>query len=253
MSSIQAKRQELLQEKGKIEVDILSVALECGGFTDEDLVNQLMTFLVAGHETTASALTWAVYLLCKHPEMQSRLRNEVQANLPTPLDQNATITSADIDNLPYLNAFCNEVFRLYPPVGVSIRKAVRDTTIAGIFIPKGTNIVLPPWAVNASTALWGSDAAAFDPERWIGPGRANSGGANSNYAFLTFFHGPRSCIGQSFAKAEFACLLAAWVGTFDTELIDKDFVAKLGGGFTAKPRGGVHVNVRQLADESHSK
>ncbi len=247
-SLIQAKRQRLVEEKGNTDVDIISVALESGGFTDEDLVNQMMTFLVAGHETTASAFTWAIYLLCKNSDMQKRLREEVQANLPNPLDPNSTISSTQLDSLPYLSAVCNEVFRLYPPVALTVRSAVRDTTIAGHVIPKGTSIVIPPWAVNTSTALWGSDSATFNPDRWLGPGRTGSGGATSNYAFLTFLHGPRSCIGQAFAKAEFACMLAAWVSTFVTELADKHFAPKLGGGITAKPKGGVHVVVRRWDD-----
>ena len=228
------------------DVDILAAAMESGGFTDEELVNQLMTFLVAGHETTASALTWAVYMICKNRDVQERLRKEVVDRLPDPMNQGSTITNVDIDSMPYLNAVCNEVLRLYPPVALTVREAARDTSILGQAIPKGTSIIIPPWAVNASTELWGSNGGSFDPDRWLGTGKANTGGAESNYAFLTFLHGPRSCIGQAFAKAEFACLLAVWVGTFETELKDKDYVPKVGGGITAKPRDGVPVRVRRL-------
>jgi len=187
-----------------------------------------------------------IYLLCKHPEIQTRLRKEVQMNLPRPLDAETTVSSSDIDNLPYLSAVCNEVLRLFPPVAITVREAVRDTTIAGHVVPKGTIIVIPPWAVNTSTALWGSDAATFNPDRWIGPGRVNTGGAGSNYSFLSFLHGPRSCIGQAFAKAELACLVAAWVRTFETEMADRNHVLTIGNGITAKPKGGLHVTVRQV-------
>ncbi|KAF2746763.1 cytochrome P450 [Sporormia fimetaria CBS 119925] len=81
----------------------------------------------------------------------------------------------------------------------------------------------------------------FNPDRWRGTGRANTGGAESNYASLTFLHGPRSCIGKDFAKAEFACLVAALVGAFEMELEDKDWELKIGGAVTARPKGGLRV------------
>jgi len=82
------------------------------------------------------------------------------------------------------------------------------------------------------------------PERWMGAGRANSGGAESNYAFMTFLHGPRSCIGQGFAKAEFACLLAAWVAGFETELeVEGQVLEVEGGRVTSRPKGGLRVRV----------
>ena len=245
LSLIQGKRDNFEKsEKSSRQRDIVSVALESGGFSDEDLVNQMMTFLVAGHETTASSLVWAIYLLCKYPKMQVQLREEIHKHLPSLYDSDSSITSSDIDSLPYLNAVCSEVLRLFPPVALTVRQAVRDTTIVGHMIPKGTSIIIPPWAVNTSKALWGSNAAEFDPSRWLGTGKANTGGAESNYSFLTFLHGPRSCIGQAFAKGELTCLLAAWIGTFETALGDPDFVPEIRGGISAKPRGGLHVTLK---------
>ena len=80
----------------------------------------------------------------------------------------------------------------------------------------------------------------------MGPSKANSGGAESNYAFLTFLHGPRSCIGQAFAKAEFACLVAAVIGRFEFKNADKDFKLDIKGGVTARPRNGLHVRIKPL-------
>ena len=220
----------------KDHTDILSVAIQSGGFSDEDLVNQMMTFLIAGHETTASALTWAICMLCEHPQIQSRLRDEIRSTLPDPRSSNSTISASDIDNLAYLNAFCNEVLRLYSPVPVTVRVAAQDTSIVGHFIPKGTSLFLVPWATNVNKELWGDDAEDFNPERWMGPGQLNTGGAKSNYAFMTFLHGPRSCIGQSFAKGEFACLVAAWVGAFETGFARDGFEIKVRNGITPRVR-----------------
>ena len=94
--------------------------------------------------------------------------------------------------------------------------------------------------------MWGPDAADFKPERWLGAGKANSGGAESNYAFLTFLHGPRSCIGQSFAKVEFQCLVAAVIGRFEIKMADENFKLKIKGGVTAKPKDGLQVRIRPV-------
>ncbi|KAF1952980.1 cytochrome P450 [Byssothecium circinans] len=242
LALIQHKKAKL--EKGsRTDVDILSVALESGNFTDDDLVNQLMTFLAAGHETTASALTWAVYLLCKYPSAQRKLRDEILASLPAINDPETQVSSTDIDHLAYLNAVLNETSRLFPPVPLTLRETDSDTQISGHFIPRGTTVVICPWANNTARALWGDDAREFRPERWMAAGKANTGGAESNYAITTFLHGPRSCIGRDFAKAEFACLLAALVGRFEVELEDPEWRLEIQGGITARPKGGLRIRI----------
>ncbi|GJN73187.1 cytochrome P450 97B3 [Purpureocillium lilacinum] len=258
------EKRRRLASKEPLDPDIISVALESGLFTDEQLVDQLMTFLAAGHDTTASALTWALYMMTRHPEMQQRLRDEVRAALPSPsADADSDISSADIDRLPYLNAFCSEVLRVFSPVPQTIREAACDTTIQGQFIPRGTRIMLSPWGTNVEPGLWGKDAAEFKPERWLSGGGGGSvggggdgsgassiggGGAESNYAFMTFLHGPRSCIGAAFARAELACLLAACVGRFEYELADEAMAdernIKLKAAVTARPAYGMPLRTR---------
>lgn len=245
---IRQKRQAMA-EKERTDVDILSVALESGGFSDEDLVDQMMTFLVAGHETTATSMIWSMYLLCRHPEVQQKLRDEVRAKLP-PLAED--VTAAEIDSCDYLSAVCSEILRLWTPVSLTMRIAAHDTSLNGHFIPKDTTIILAPWAINTCTHLWGPDAADFRPERWLDAnGKVNKqGGADSNYSFLTFLHGPRSCIGQKFAQAEFACLLAAWVGSFETKFEEGSPLAtgepEVKGGITMKPKGGLWARLNEV-------
>jgi cytochrome P450 len=239
---IRSKR-AAMEKGGRTDLDILSVAIESGGFSDDDLVNQLMTFLAAGHETTASAMSWATYLLCKHPEAQKKLRAEIHAALPSISTSDDNISSQDIDKLPYLNAVLNETMRVFPPVPLTLRETVADTTIQGHFIPKDTTVIICPWAVNTSKHLWGDDAREFNPDRWMGQGKANTGGADSNYAITTFLHGPRSCIGKDFAKAEFACLVAALVGKFELQMEDEAWKLEIQGGITARPKGGLRVRL----------
>jgi cytochrome P450 len=226
---IKNKRTRL--EKGIVEKDIIGIAIESGGFTDSELADQLMTFLAAGHETTASAMMWACYHLCKYPEMQEKLRREIREHLPSP-DSGETPSPEDVDKLAYLNGVVQETLRVTPSVPLTLRVAAHDTTLIGQAIPKGSAIVLCPWAINTSPDMWGPDAAEFRPERWVA---SHSGGADSNYAMLTFLHGPRSCIGQKFALSEFAILLATWVGRFKMELED-GYELTVGGGATLKPK-----------------
>ena len=245
-SLIQEARQRLHDKKDS-KPNILSVAMESEGFSDEDLVNQLMTFLIAGHETTASAFAWAICMVCKYPDVQKRLREEIRANLPDPRSSTSSISATDIDSLPYLNAVCNETLRVWATVPVTLRVAEHDTSLNGRFVPKDTTVFVSPWAINTSKALWGEDAAEFKPDRWMGPGNANTGGVESNYSYLTFFHGPRSCIGQAFAKGEFACLVAAWVGSFETSFTKDDYVVEVRASFTPRPKD-LMVNLKVLEE-----
>ncbi|KAJ6160667.1 hypothetical protein N7470_004063 [Penicillium chermesinum] len=218
-------------------VDIISVAIQSGTFDEDNLVEQVMTFLAAGHETTSTALQWSIYALSKNQDVQARLREEVRANLPSILiDNPQAIDATTIDNLPYLHAVCNEVLRFHPSVPMTVREAATDTTL----------FVISPELVNHMTEFWGPDANEFNPDRWMGPGKANTGGATNNYAFLSFIHGPRSCIGQGFSKSELACLVAAVVGSFAFELQDPNAKLEVREGATAAPRDGVVVKATAL-------
>ncbi|KAF5242414.1 hypothetical protein FANTH_8700 [Fusarium anthophilum] len=273
--------------------DILTVALLNGGFPDEKLIDQLMTFLAAGHETTATALTWAIYILCKQPEVQTRLREEIKLNFPNPKTSprskrpSLNVLQEVIDlKLPYLNAVCLEVLRYFAPIPLTMREATCDTTILQTAVPAGTRIILAPRVTNRDSALWGSDANNFNPDRWLSPKDENAKAtehsefdagnqnrdftgdssatpeetkrtvrgkseARSNYADLTFLHGPRSCIGQSFARAEFAILLATLVLTFELQIENPSLLdernIRISRGATSRIVGGLEVRVKPIA------
>jgi cytochrome P450 len=249
MELVREKRQTAVVAKPKKDMDILSLLLESNDFSDEDLVDQLLTFLAAGHETTSSTLTWAVYLLAINQDWQTRLRAEIRSNLPA---RSATQppTPAEIEALPILNAICNETLRLYPVVPVTVRTAIRPTTIsvAGYPqpVPAGTRLLIAPWAINRSPDLWGEKADQFVPNRWLEGGMANTGGATSNYANMTFLHGPRSCIGQGFAKAEFKCLLAVLAGAMKWEMADPGKVVQPMAVVTTKVVDGIKVRMEMV-------
>jgi cytochrome P450 len=178
--------------------DMLSIAAQHSNFSTDDLVNQARTFLVAGHETTATGVQWALYTLTR-PEnlhIQRRLRDEVRQQFPR-LESGEEISARTLStNLPYLDAVCKECLRFKGPSPFSKRTAVRDTVLCGTVIRKGTSFVIPNWAINKSEKLWGESAKVFDPQRWLDGDDALNGGADA-LAFQTFSSGTRGCIGKS--------------------------------------------------------
>jgi cytochrome P450 len=206
---------------------------------------------VSRHETTSSAFTWATHLLAIHPEFQKRVRDEVRHALPSPstaLDPRIDVASI-LESLPLLNAVSNEVLRLYPTVPTTSRVAIRDSTIGDQFIPTGTRIYISPWAINRSLKMWGPDAERFTPERWIDTetGKPNpTGGVTNNYSNMTFLHGPRSCIGEKFAKGELRALIAVFVGSFDFVMADPNEIPVSAGAITSKPMNGMRLRLKVL-------
>lgn len=256
------EKKESLQENNKgvaddsliSETDILSRIIQTGEFTDDQVADQMMTFLAAGHETTASALTWACYLCARHRDIQTKLREEIHANIASP---NEPISYSVLENnMPYLHGVCEETLRLYPTVPATVRNCMSDNvTVAGYPIPRHTGFLLVPYAINRHPKFWGEDAHSIIPERWIdkdgetGALRPNKhGGAGGNFSELTFLHGPRACIGRDFAKAELRAALAGVVGRFEMRLVkeDEDEQPRVQGVVTMKPAGGMYLKFRAV-------
>ncbi|CEJ61736.1 Putative Cytochrome P450 monooxygenase [Penicillium brasilianum] len=246
---VREKREMLATSKASakdLEADILGTMMLGGDFSDTELVDQMLTFLAAGHETTAAALTWACYLLTLHPEVQTRLRTEIRTKIPSATHP---ITHADLESLPLLNGVCQEVLRLYPTVPVTIREAICNTTVAGKHVPRGTRLILCPYAINRAPIFWGEHGEEFLPERWIDTDKAgnqipnNNGGASTNFAQITFLHGQRACIGKDFARAELRCAVAGVVGRFAFEMQDPKQEIHIAGAVTTKPVEGMNLKM----------
>ncbi|KAI5807373.1 cytochrome P450 [Peziza echinospora] len=253
MRMVREKKRELELGGKPGETDILSLVTVDSPFDEEEMRDQLMTFLAAGHETTAASLTLALHLMSIHPEIQSRLRAEIHANIPSPFTRPHGSPSPShelLDNLPYLRAVTFEILRLIPPVPMTMRCASENTTLGGYFIPKGTIVMVSPWAINRSKSLWGPTAEEFDPERWITPREKKDEIGGSNYDFMTFLHGPRGCIGKDFARLEFKALLVALLGRFEFgEVLEEDGARRklqLRRGLTVKPVGGMPLWVKPV-------
>ncbi|PLB45592.1 cytochrome P450 [Aspergillus steynii IBT 23096] len=212
----QEKEKGLGQGFEEEQSDLLSKMLASGKFTDEELVDQFLTFLAAGHETVAATFGWTIHLLARHPDIQSRLRSELRLHASLC----GTQISESLESLPLLHGVCNEAIRMYPSIPVTPRIATRETSILNYTVPKDTRIMIAPCAINRAPHLWGPSANEFMPERWIDAdgGMNKTGGAESVFANLTFLHGAHGCIGADYARAELRAMVAALVGAFEMEI-----------------------------------
>jgi cytochrome P450 len=172
--------------------------------TDAEVVNNLLTFISAGHETTAVALTWTLWLLAKDQDTQQRVFDEVRA-----IAGDAPITATHSEGLIYCRQVIQEAMRLFPPAASIGRQPKAAMELHGMAITPRTRIHIPVFALHRNTRLW-DNPNAFDPERFT----ADRVKTRSRYAFLPFGGGPRVCIGASFAMLEAAVILATLVRSF---------------------------------------
>jgi cytochrome P450 len=221
--------------------DLLSILLQArdeegdgGRMTDAQLRDEVMTLLLAGHDTTANTLTWAWYLLANHPDAAGRLAAEAAAALG---DRPAT--AADLPRLPFAERVVQEALRLYPPVYAFGRQATQDTEVMGHAIPRGWNVVMCQWAVHRDPR-WFPDPERFDPDRWS----ADRAGRVPRYAYIPFGGGPRVCIGQAFALMESVLVLATVAREYDFTLDPSHPVVPL-PLVTLRPRDGVRAPLRR--------
>jgi cytochrome P450 len=183
-------------------------------FTDEQLGDQVATMILAGHETTATALFWSLYLLALDPANQAGLAAEVQG---------ATVNGTlDIERLKFTRAVVDEAMRLYPPAFLIARAAAGPDTVAGLPVKKKDVILIAPWLLHRHEKLW-RDPNAFIPQRFM-PGAPPP----DRFAYLPFGVGARICIGAHFALVEATLALAKIIGAFRVELPDKDPVIPIG-------------------------
>jgi cytochrome P450 len=172
-------------------------------FTTAEMVDQVAIFFLAGHETSASALAWALYLLAIHPEVQAEVAAEVDGFGDTP----PTLT--DVARLRLTRDVFRETLRLYPPVPMMVRETTRVETFRGRAVRPGAQVVLSPWHLHRHERLW-PDPDRFDPGRWSDPGQKPS----QRDAYLPFSAGPRVCTGAGFAMVEGVVLIAALTRAF---------------------------------------
>lgn len=159
--------------------------------SDKQLLDEIMTLIVAGHETTASALNWVWYLISQHPAVEQRLHQEID-DLPMP-----SAKIADVTCLPYTRQIIEETLRLYPPGWLLTRRSIGEDVIGGHPIAAKTDVFISPYIVHRHPRFW-PDAERFDPDRFA----ASVSAQRNRFCYLPFALGPRACIGEHFAMVE---------------------------------------------------
>jgi cytochrome P450 len=198
--------------------------------SDDDIGNDLLIFMLAGHDTTATALTYALWALGHHDDVQSRVAEEAAAL------GDRELTAQDVSQLGYTTQVLREALRLCPPAAGVGRRAVRDIDVGGYRVEAGTLIAVGIYALHCDPALW-PDPLAFDPDRF-GPEQLK---AHDRWQFIPFAGGARSCIGEHFAMLETALALATIVRSIRIRSLADEFPVDV--PFTTVARGPIPVRV----------
>ncbi len=203
--------------------------------TEQQLRDELITILVAGHETVASALTWSWYLLAKYPAEWQTLHHEVRAAL-----QGSVPTVADLERLPFTAQVFDEALRLYPPAWLITRKAIAEDTIRGEIITPGTLIIISTYAIHRHPQFW-RQPEQFVPARFA-PSEENT---RPRYAYIPFGGGPRLCIGNNFALTEARLVLAAVTQRFRL-VLEQGQAVQMDALVTLRPHGGLPMKLQPV-------
>jgi cytochrome P450 len=233
---ISTRRQRIAENAERAPQDLLTLLMrardpETGeGLGEEDVRSNILTFIAAGHETTANCLTWSAFLLSQSPEWYERVRIEAERELNG--------NSEDVaDRLVDTRAVLDEANRLYPPIAAISRAATGSDELAGFAIKSGTMIVIAPYVLHRHSTLW-DEPNRFDPTRFVGNAREEI----SRFAYLPFGGGIRTCIGASFAMQEASIALAKLVQNFRLDLAPGHAVWPV-QRLSLRPKGGLPIIV----------
>ncbi len=203
--------------------------------TDRQLRDEVMTFLLAGHETTALSLSWAWFLLSENPEAENKLHHELARVL-----DGKNPSFEDLPRLCYTEAVVKESVRLYPPAWSLARTAAEDFEIGGYLVPAGSNVVMSQWIMHRDPRFFPSPEQ-FDPGRWFEEHTQRL----PRFAYFPFGGGPRYCVGASFAMMEATLLLAAIAQRFRLRMVPGHKVVPV-PSITLRPKYGIKMSLHQI-------
>ncbi|MFE9258783.1 cytochrome P450 [Streptomyces sp. NPDC006879] len=203
-------------------------------FGPAELREQVLVFLLAGHETTATSMAFALHLLAGHPKEQELARQEVESVLAGRVP-----TAADLDRLPYLTQVLKESMRLYPAAPIIGRRSVEAREIGGMTVPAESDVMVAPWVIHRNPAYW-PEPERFRPDRFTSQAEQD----RPRYAWLPFGGGPRACIGQHFSMLESTLALAMILQSFELEAVDREVPVET--GITLRAKGPARARLRKL-------
>jgi cytochrome P450 len=238
-----AVRRESKSDSGDLLSMLIDARDEDGtGMSDRQLRDEVLTFLLAGHETTALALSWTWHLLSQNPQVEEKMHAELRQVLGKRSPE-----VADLPALLYTERVIKEAMRLYPPAWSLARTAVSDFELRGYTIPAGANIVMSQWIMHRNPKYF-RDPEAFDPDRWLEPAMQKL----PKFTYFPFGGGPRICIGNTFALMEAALLLATVAQRFHLRALAGHRVIP-SPSFTLRPKHGLVMTLarREAAADTH--
>lgn len=207
-------------------------------FSMDEMVDQVTIFFLAGHETSASALAWAFYLLAMDHAVQARVAAE-SARLDVPAQPDNLL------NLRFTKDVFHEVLRLYPPVPMYLRDAARPTELRGRQVPAGSTVIISPWHLQRHERLW-DNPDVFDPDRW----QTENGKICKRDAYIPFSAGPRVCPGAGFGRIEGVLMLSMFTKTFRFDVTDE--VPVPAAHLTVRSQGGIYLRITPRNDPDTS-
>lgn len=229
---IQARREALLKSNTEPN-DLLGLLITTPDLSDDLIRDQMLTMLIAGHDTSTALLAWALYLLGRHPAVLAQAQAEIETVLGDALPTLETMTE-----LRYLERVINESLRLYPPLHIGTRTAAVNLEFGGYAIPAGTRVLYSPYLTHRQPEYW-PNPDCFDPDRFL-PEQSHTRPA---FSFVPFGGGSRICIGAAFAQVEAKVILARLLQQFELELLQPK--VHLHMGVTLEPRPGVVTVARR--------
>lgn len=226
----------LEQRRGQGGKDILSLILnarneEDAPLSDDEVRNEIVTFMLAGHETTATALTWTLYLLAQNPPVAERLYRELDSALD---DKPATLE--DVPRLPYTTAVFQEGMRLYPPALAFARRTIQPVQLGGYVVPRGASVFVSPYITHRNPRYF-VDPEEFNPDRWLSEQPAK-------FAYFPFGGGAKMCIGESFARLEGVLALTNLGRKWAISCLNGDTVG-IGLGMLLRPERAILLRVSE--------
>jgi cytochrome P450 len=222
---------------GKVDSDLLSMLMEStdeetgNKLTDKELLGELMTLFVAGHDTTAIALTWAFYLICRHPDIEAKILDEINTKWT-----GESLTMKALQEFRYTKMVIQEVLRLYPPVWTFGRRSVKEDNIGGFYIPANAAVTMPALFIHRSPEFW-ERPDEFYPEHFS-PENMTS---QKKHAYFPFGGGQHLCIGEHFALMEMQLVLIHMFRKYKISLVSKE-PAEMNLLITIRPKEIIHVN-----------